>query len=55
MTTYPRDVCPGEIIHQFSNPNVTYNNQATGDDWSNCAQTIREWMVKYPKSILRVS
>ena len=56
--TWPTDVCSGsavEVINQFSNPELEHNNQVTGDDESNCAQTIRETMVKCPESILRVS
>ena len=54
MTKSP-DECTAEKIHHFSNPDVTYNEQVTGDAGSNCAQKIKETMVKCPASILRVS
>ena len=51
---YRSGECKTEKINYFSNPDVKYNNEVTGDAMTNCAQCIRNTMVIFPTSSLRV-
>lgn len=55
MMAFPSDECDVPKINYFANPDVEYNNQATGNSTTNCARRITETMVKFTTSSLRVS
>ena len=55
MSYNDEEDCNTPRVNWFSNPDVEYNDQVTGEDDTNCAQTIKDNMVRFLKTTSYVS